>query len=453
MSIKLRFILAMVALVGLAAVALGWVMVTTTRSSMIENIDNQLDSLVNQIGPDGGFPSARSTNSYQVAAWILLDRDGRVVSTDTAGFLDDPLALPELPDHLPSNGRAHTVPAVDGSLNYRLQAKTGVSSTVVVAMPLTDVEHTVDKLTKTLLITAVALLSLGTLVAWWITRRGLRPVENIIGTAAAIGAGDLRQRIDVPSKRTELGKLASALDEMLARLVTALRQRDADKERLRRFVADASHELRTPLTAITGYTELYRSGGTPPGPRLDRAMERIHGESTRMSTLVEDLLLLARLDQGQNRPRTLVNLRQLAIDATDDARVVTPERTIVLEAPFDVRVLGDEPQLRQVIGNLLRNAQLHTPQDTDILVRVYQDRATAVVMVQDHGPGIPAEHQARIFDRFYRVDQSRSRATGGSGLGLAIVSSVVTAHGGRVHLSSAPGVGTSVYIYLPYPRA
>jgi two-component system OmpR family sensor kinase len=249
-----------------------------------------------------------------------------------------------------------------------------------------------------------------------------------------------------------MGRLSLALNRMVSRLTDAITQRDRQHERLRQFVADAGHELRTPLTAIGGYVQLYQSGATPPGEKLDRAMSRIGSENARLAKLVDDLMVLSRLDEEVGGDRELVELTQLARDAVDDAEVADPTHPITLQASKPLTVVANEGQLRQVLVNLLTNARVHTPQGTAIDVSVAENAGWAVLRVADHGPGIPAEHRQKVFDRFYRADPSRSRATGGSGLGLSIVSSIVAAHGGQIRLESEPGQGTAIEVRLPVAR-
>jgi two-component system OmpR family sensor kinase len=274
----------------------------------------------------------------------------------------------------------------------------------------------------------------------------------MIDTASAIAGGDLSQRVDHQDDGTELGRLAAALDDMLGQLELAFDEREASKARLEQFVADASHELRTPVTAIRGYAELYRTGGLRSSEELERAMGRIEGESTRMGRLVDDLLLLARLDEQQPLELTDIDLAKVASDAVSDARAVDSERPVTLVAPHAVMVRGDDRRLRQVFANLLTNARVHTPPGTPVHVTVSANGADAQVVVRDEGPGITDQDQARIFERFYRSDPSRSRAKGGSGLGLSIVAAVVHAHGGSVDVDSSSD-GARFTVRLPRPAA
>jgi two-component system OmpR family sensor kinase len=290
-------------------------------------------------------------------------------------------------------------------------------------------------------------------------RQSLSPLVAVEHTAAAIAAGDLSQRVPQLHPRTEVGRLSAALNAMLARIEGAFaRQRASEQEartsedRMRRFVADASHELRTPLTSIRGFAELHRMGGAQAAD-VDDSMARIEAEASRMSLLVDDLLLLARLDQQRPLERGPVGLLAIATDVVDSARRVAPERVIdlVVDTPVAPVVIGDRERLRQVIDNLMRNALTHTPPGTAVRVRVLTDEATrtAIVEVADDGPGMSEEDAAHVFERFYRADPARARNVGGSGLGLSIVASLVAAHGGTASVATRPGAGATFRIELP----
>jgi len=321
----------------------------------------------------------------------------------------------------------------------------------VLAEPLTDLDDAISSLTRTFVLAGLGVLVVGAAVSWLVIRRGLRPVDRMIDTASAIAGGDLSRRVDQDDDGTELGQLAHALDEMLGQLEASFDERAAAQARLEQFVSDASHELRTPVTAIRGYAELYRSGGLEERANLDRAMTRIEQESARMGGLVEDLLLLARLDEHRPLEHETVDLAGLAADAATDLRVIDPDRPVTLRVDDGGAALvgGDERRLRQVLANLLNNARVHTPPGTPVEVSVERDGADVRVVVADEGPGIASDDRQRIFERFYRTDRSRSRERGGAGLGLSIVAAVVSAHGGDVHVDSSPGCGTAFTVELP----
>ncbi|MFO7191293.1 HAMP domain-containing sensor histidine kinase [Thermocrispum sp.] len=303
-------------------------------------------------------------------------------------------------------------------------------------------------------VAAVAIVSgVGAVVAMGLLsaialRRGLRPLERIAETAGRIGAGELSHRMPQEAPGTEVGVVSDALNRMLAELEKAFAERTAAEQRLRRFVADASHELRTPVATIGGYAELYRRGGAEHPEDLAKILARIESEAWRMGVLVDELLLLARLDEGRPLERAPVDLAEVAADAVAAAQARDDRRTWSLHADPQAVVTGDAARLRQVIDNLLTNVERHAdPGPASVLVRC--DGDDVVVEVQDSGPGMPPEQAGRVLERFYRVDPSRSRATGGHGLGLSIVDAVVRAHAGAVVVRSEPGTGTTVRIRLP----
>jgi two-component system OmpR family sensor kinase len=331
----------------------------------------------------------------------------------------------------------------------------GGSLFVVVAIPLTTVEATLhDLLLVELLVTLGILIALGVAVVA-IIRIGLRPLEEMTATADAIAAGELSRRVPYTDQRTEVGQLGSALNSMLFQIETAFQAKELSESRLRRFVADASHELRTPLTSIRGYAELFRRGAARRPDDLATAMRRIEDEATRMGVLVDDLLLLARLDiaAGDARPaspRAAVDLAAVAADAVADLRAIDPDSPVDLDAA-PVVVPGDEAELRQVAANLVVNASHHTPPGTRIHVRTGPSPSgnAAILTVSDEGPGMTEEQASHVFERFWRADSARSPGHGGAGLGLAIVSAIVASHGGKVSVETSPGRGTQFRVELP----
>jgi two-component system OmpR family sensor kinase len=394
-------------------------------------------------------------------------------------------------------GQTVTVPATSGGGHWRLTAfptrfingATGQTSsgTIIVGTDVSSIYRTLDGLALIdLIVSAVVLVALA-IVGIAIVRTSLRPLTDIELTAGAIAAGDLSQRVPDRDPRTEVGRLGRSLNAMLAQVEAAFHAREKSEasarrseEKMRQFVADASHELRTPLTAIRGYAEYYRQrGGAGNGarhaapansepiqaesgrltePDIDRIMQRVEQESARMGVLVEDMLLLARLDQQRPIERRPVDLLTLAADAVQDARMIAPRRKIELTVGRGAAflVLGDEARLRQVITNLMSNALSHTPDGTPIDVRILTHGPdgrlpvpSVTIEVDDHGPGLSKEQAERVFERFYRADQARGRKTGGAGLGLAIVAALVDAHDGAVGVDTAPGSGATFWITLP----
>jgi two-component system OmpR family sensor kinase len=336
-------------------------------------------------------------------------------------------------------------------------------------------------LVSTIIVVALAVVGVA------IVRASLRPLRDIEKTARAIAAGDLSRRVPDQDPHTEVGQLGRSLNTMLAQIETSFDARTRSEaaarrseERMRQFVADASHELRTPLTAMRGYAEYYRqrggmhddpAGRSQPGngelghelgsqsqltrADMDRIMQRVEQESARMGVLVEDMLLLARLDQQRPLEHRPVDLLTLAADAVQDARIIAPDRDITLEVGSGAAflILGDEVRLRQVIGNLMNNALVHTPDGTPVAVRVLagprQPVPSVLLEVADQGPGLRPDQAEHVFERFYRADQARTRKAGGTGLGLAIVAALVAAHDGTVALMTAPDQGATFRITLP----
>ena len=361
--------------------------------------------------------------------------------------------VPELPAKTPSlepDSAVYLTVGADEGPDYRVRIE-GISGggTLIVAAPLDDVDATLHRLALIEALVALAVLGAVTGLGLWLVRVGLRPLGRIEDTAAAISAGDLSRRIENDDEKTEVGRLGHSLNAMLGQIETAFADRTASEQRLLRFVADASHELRTPLSAVRAYAELFERGARTHPDDLERAMAGIQRESIRMGVLVDDLLLLARLDQGRPLEHRQVDLSALAKDAVDAARAVEPERQIELLAPDELVVTGDPDRLRQVLDNLLANVRAHTAITAKATVQVSRDGENARIDVIDEGPGLGQEEAARVFERFYRVDAARSRDSGGSGLGLAIVAAIVEAQGGRTSLVSAPGEGSTFRIELP----
>ncbi len=329
---------------------------------------------------------------------------------------------------------------------------------VAVSLPMDDIQQTIHRAGILMASAGIVIVGVGILAGEWAVRRSLRPLREIEDTAAAIAAGDLSRRVPAAPESTEVGRLGVALNGMLSQIEQAFADRTASEARMRRFVADASHELRTPLAAIRGYGELYRMGALTTKEQVDDTLRRIEDSATRMGGLVQELLALARLDEGRPPRAEPVDLTVLAADALADLHALDPARPVRVraldsdEAPRRCMVTGDEGALRQVFANLVGNVHQHTPADTPAEIAVGARDGRAVIEVRDHGPGISPEHAGRVFERFYRVDSSRSRAAGhggGAGLGMAIVAGVVAAHDGTVVLATTPGGGTTVQVTLP----
>ncbi|HEV7865792.1 MAG TPA: HAMP domain-containing sensor histidine kinase, partial [Acidimicrobiia bacterium] len=456
MSLRTRILLGCL-VVAAVLLATDAVLASTFRSFLLGRVDQQViqaaDPLVHgrfrgvpggsgvSPGRDGPnrVPSTPSTTSGASTStgeqrlyteyYIGFAAADGTVSRLGPGLRENDLSAPKLSagtiaDHLsPSSEdlRPFTVSSSTGGGKWRVIVvkRTGDDSTLVVGAKLNDMDATLARMLAVEGVATVLVLSALAAMALWVLRLGVRPLAHMAETAGAIAAGDLSQRVELADDRTEAGRLGTALNAMLQQIEEAFDERAVTEERLRQFVADASHELRTPLTSIRGYAELWRAGGLRGTGEVSEAMRRMEQEARRMGLLVDDLLLLARLDQGRPLDSAPLSLDRLVDDAVRDARAVEPDRPIDLRAEA-VTVIGDDHRLRQVVGNLLANARLHTPPATPIRVslRVVGDEVR--LEVADDGPGLSADVAARIFERFYRGDPARTRARGGSGLGLSI---------------------------------
>lgn len=455
MSLRARLLLGM-AVVATVLVLASLSITRATRHNLIDQVDQQLARSAPQarrggLGGDPDNPTGPPSALY--VAWIN-PRTGQLTTLYLPTTVDESASPPDLTVGeavARLGGSPFTVAAQDSDLRYRavVRAEGRGNRTLVLALPLEDVDETLDRLLAIQAIAAAAILATMGLVTFWVLRLGVRPVQQMTAKAKAIGEGDLSERIPEAAEGTEAGDLGIALNQMLGRIEESFDERARSEDRLRQFVADASHELRTPVTTIRGYAELYRLGGLSTEHEISEAMRRTEQEATRMGQLVGDLLDLARLDQG--RPLNLgpADVTALAADAVADANAVEPERPISLDAPGPAVVMGDEALLRQILANLVANARVHTDAGTPIMVRVRDLGASVVLEVADHGPGMSPEVASHAFERFFRADPARTRHRGGSGLGLSIVAGTVAAHGGTVAIETAPGQGTLVRVTLP----
>ncbi|MFL6102529.1 MAG: sensor histidine kinase [Actinomycetes bacterium] len=475
--LQVKLIAAVLVLVTVALALIGLASVAALDGYLVGRLDDQLQLVARGsagAGPpgfDGRGPGHRGPPSPYLVQYRLAD--GRLDEQD-----ENPLEQGRPPPRVPDDpawfevnaGETTTVPAAGGGGRWRVAVaprRDGSEGSVVVAASLDGIDATIRQLR--LIDLGVSLIVLAALagVGAAIVRASLRPLVEIEQTARAIAAGDLTRRVPERDPGTEVGRLGRALNTMLAQIESAFGARAASEasarrseDRMRRFVADASHELRTPLTTIRGFAELYRQGAARDPAELDRLMWRIEDQAARMGLLVEDLLLLARLDTERPLDRQPVDLLALAAEAVNDARAVAPDRRIELVLGGDngdhdgvLVVLGDDRRLRQVLANLVNNALTHTPAGSPIEVRAgtstLDGRPGAAVEVVDHGPGLAPEQAERVFERFYRADPARSPADGGSGLGLSIVAALVAVHGGTVAVDSVPGRGARFRVVLP----
>jgi two-component system OmpR family sensor kinase len=470
MTLRMRLLLALVALVAAGLLVTGFVTYTDQRSFLYRRVDQQLQ---------GAYPLVeRQLDELTHAANADPGSDDRgphlgdlapppgtyAQRRDTSGtrviknLRYSHLPVPRLPAHVPisddsANARLFTVHAANGSgLSYRAMAARSQDGVTVVALSLHDATATLDHLLLVEAIVAAAVLASLAFVAWWIVRLGLRPLDRMAETAAAIAAGELSHRVTPAEPRTEVGRLGLSLNAMLEQIEQAFASRQQSEDRLRHFLADASHELRTPLASIRGYAELFRIGAARNPEDVEKAMRRIEQESARMGSLVDDLLTLARSDQLPEPVKEPVDLVRLARDARDDTNALDPDRAVSLDADGPVTVLGDARALRQVISNLTGNALAHTPPGTPIDLRVAQEGDDAILEVRDHGPGLPTSDAETLFERFWRAEHGRGRGAAGAGLGRAMVAAIVAAHHGRAEARNAPGGGASFTVRLPAAR-
>jgi two-component system OmpR family sensor kinase len=473
-----RLVVAFVCLMVLGLVSVDGAGVLLLRSYLTQRVDSQLSNIVRRV-PVGGFPAERRPPTQVGPTVVTIFYTSTGQQSEPAG---SGVALPQLGGFAGLRAQAGRGPFTvdDGSGPWRVEVVAAGSGYAVAAVSLAEVTTTERQL---LLIDAVVsvlvMLAIGGATAA-VAGLGLRPLRRMANEAAEITGGDLTTRVAEANPDTEVGRLGTALNTMLGRIELGMAERSASEQRLRRFLADAAHELRTPLTSIQGFVELYRDGGARSASELAEAMSAIEAEAGRMRLLVNDLLLLASLDEQRPMRHSPVDLLEIAAQTVRDAHVRTPLRTVRL-APlqdesetFDEPiVLGDEARLRQVATNLVANALQHTADDARVMVRVgsvrgasrtgeIQDEPQAVVgapipssvpvavfEVQDTGPGIALAEAPRVFERLYRAESSRSRRHGGAGLGLSIVASIVQAHHGRCELWTQPGGGARFRVLLP----
>lgn len=469
MSLRTR-VIAAVSLIGIALAVMLVFVTRTTEAGMVRQVDEQLAGAVQPVR-DAAFPHDRDQShegeprprpphddGFALSSLFVGYLDGDQVETVAAPGLRADVPLPEITGEQAragaESGEPFTVAGASGDVRYRVLASSrdGGDTAVIVAAPLDSVDAATSDLVRREVAGATVIVAALVLVAIWVIRLGVRPVKQMTEVATAVAAGDLSQRVPAHDPRTEAGELGEALNQMMTSIEQSFAERERSQERLRQFVADASHELRTPVATIRGYAELYRTGGLVSDQALADAMRRTEAEAVRMGGLVDDLLALARLDEGLPLQLGPVDLATVLADASDDARAVDPSRSIEVEVPAGLMVQADEARVRQILANLVGNALVHTPAGTPITLRAGRTDDVCSVEVADQGPGMSAEAAERAFERFYRADPSRARHQGGTGLGLAIVEATVRAHGGTVTLRSVPGSGTTVRIELPASR-
>ncbi|WBB70883.1 HAMP domain-containing sensor histidine kinase [Micromonospora sp. WMMD812] len=466
-SLRTRLVVTLVALLALVSVAVGGLTTVALRHFLIERVDTQLVAGPMGRGDRPWRPQPEIPPGLPPGSVVATVADGRVTAARSQTGNQpggEPLAADEVAAlaGLPVDAVPRTVD-LGARGDYRAVARQSPSGRVqALALPLADVQETVQRMIAAqAAVAAAGLLVAGSLGAL-IVRATLRPLRRVAATAGRVseltldrGEVALSERVPAPDTdpRTEVGQVGAALNRMLGHVAAALAARQASETRVRQFVADASHELRTPLAAIRGYAEVARRGRDRVPPDVAHALRRVESESTRMTSLVDDLLLLARLDSGRPLAAEPVDLSALVVDAVSDAHVAGPEHRWQLDLPdVVIRVPGDAARLHQVVANLLANARVHTAPGSTVTTTLRAEPDAAVLSVADDGPGVPPELQPEVFERFARGDSSRSRAHGSTGLGLAIVAAVVEAHNGSVAVASRPG-RTVFTVRLPNPTA
>ena len=463
-----RITLWIVVYVLLVTFLIGLIAVSQVKSKFTGRIDDELLNQANglaaalEVLDPGQFeelvaddPASISGNTYGV---VIVQPDGTTLAVPS-GSPDDPDPEIDLSPQAISAlrgqaGAPFDLESVDGSVTYRaVVQQLDDGGMVVVTRPLADRDDAVRTVVGVLLLTGAIAAALISVTVAVVTSLVTRPLDSMIDTAEAIGEGDLTSRVPTTGV-DDVSRLATALNQMLDRLQQAFAETQASEDVMRRFVADASHELRTPLAAILGYAELIQSGMAGDQAQVERAVARILAEGERMRLIVDELLTLARLDEGGPQPHRPVDVVDLVRQSVADARAIDPARPVELDATdISATVVGDPMSLRQVIDNLLANTRVHTPPGTAVRVGMRRLDGEVVLTVADDGPGMSPEVATHVFDRFYRVDGARSRTDGalrgGAGLGLAIVAAIVTAHEGVVEVDSAPGRGSTFTVRLP----
>ncbi len=457
-SLRAKLVVSVLALVTCALTVMGVASVAALRRYLVGRLDAtvsdvcaqpdqfglQIDQLAHlNNGSRTGLPSPYIVGVYDtegtLLGWILPPAPG---------------AVPRVVPSALSRTGIFTVNSTRSRVRWRACVVTfPQQGYVVVGANMSDVDSSVGQLETLMLYVGLIVLLAMALVGTWLVRASLRPLGEIERAAAAVAYGDLTRRVPERDPRTEVGRLGQAFNEMVERIERAFAAVRSSEDRMRRFIADASHELRTPLTTVRGFAELFRQRATADPEAAARMVQRIEDEAGRMGLLVEDLLLLARLDERRPLATEPVDLTVLAADAVENAHAVAPEREVLLELPGSgpLNVTGDEARLRQVIGNLVTNALTHTPPGASVKVRLSRGPGRAVLEVTDTGPGLSPDQAQRVFERFYRADPSRSRRAGGTGtgLGLSIVAAIVAAHDGTVEVDSAPGEGATFRVTIP----
>jgi two-component system, OmpR family, sensor kinase len=461
-SLRRRLVVGIVALLAVVSIVVGVSSVVALRQSLVARLDEQvLDAVTRAGGPGSGGPQGGDDPPGNRIGTLLVSGQRAEYVADDGTDLD--LTDAQVAQLRALDLRAGEVATVElaGLGEFRVAAKTPPGGEAVIAgLPTSELTATTTELTLIFALVTLVALAVAAVAGTQVVRVALRPLGRVTATARRVaelplarGQVALAERVADSDPRTEVGQVGAAFNLMLEHVEASLRSRQESEEKVRQFVADASHELRTPLASIRGYSELTRRSGIELPDDIVYSLARIESESVRMTSLVEELLLLARLDAGQELGHGIVDLVPLLADAVSDAHAAGPDHEWRVEAgDLPILVTGDANRLHQVVANLLANARVHTPAGTTVTASVESDGRAAVVTIADDGPGIPDALQPVLFERFSRGDGSRSRATGSTGLGLAIVAAVVEAHRGSVAVESRAG-DTRFIVRLPLATA
>jgi two-component system, OmpR family, sensor kinase len=442
-TLRSRLLLSIV-VIFVAMIGAGVVVAGTQSNRLLGQLDNELLRASPFIGRPGPLPSGEPPPGFEAPVSTLFvgrfGAEGELLTLVQGALLSD---VPDL-DAAAALSRLDApfnVDAANSGGRFRvLVSQVGDEGLIVVGLPLDEVDDAMQRLHVTLVIAGSIICVLVGVLAWWVNRLGIRPIKDLTTTAEAIAAGERGERVGQLVSGTEAGRMAAAFNTMLD-------SRDAAESRVRQFAADASHELRTPLTSIRGYLDLLAEGQLPVDRQAD-ALRRAQSEAVRMASLVEDLLLLARLDHRREPRRDLVDIGAVLRDASLDGRAMQPQRALTVTVTGSLFAYADDAELRQVISALVHNAVVHTPTDAPISLSARADGEDVVIDVEDRGPGLSPDLASKVFDRFARGDTSRHRGSGGAGLGLSIARAIVEAHDGTIHVHSSTD-GTTFTVRLP----
>lgn len=470
-TLRTKLVVSLVILMTMMVLVIGVITVAGINRYLVGQLDDQLNSATHRSqlafnqNPDqmhqdeqggvGPGPRFLVAPGQAVGTLGAVAYDGQIVRAATLNESGQPTAITLSNDSqlisLPTNGTPQTI-SIPGLGMYRVIATTGPDgATIITGLPMQPVTSVITQISLIIGVVAALGLIAAAFGATLFIRRALNPLKRMASTATQVAAipldsGEVALSVRVPQSdtdpHTEVGQLGAAFNRMLEHVSTALEARHHSETRLRNFVADASHELRTPLASIRGYAELTRRADQELPAVVVKSLGRIESESVRMTGLVEDMLLLARLDAGRPIEQRPVDLSELLVGVTSDAHVAGPSHRWVLDVPDEpIMVTGDGARLHQVFANLLSNARIHTPPGTTVRVGMRRENSSVIVEVNDNGPGVPPDLMPEIFERFSRADSSRSRQAGGSGLGLAIAAAIVAAHSGTTQVKSRPADG------------